>query len=344
MSVDKVEEQIKEKQKTVDYDVKEFTIEIIVSKYLSGFENDENEIFIPSYQREFVWDNKRQSRFIESVILGLPIPYIFTADTEEGRLEIVDGTQRVRTLSNFLNNTLRLESLEILSNLNGMFFKDFGLPRQRKIRNVSLRMIVLSDKSDDEARFMLFERLNTGSELLNSMEKRTGSYTGDFTDFLNSSISNIEFRKATKFTPLAEKRREPQELLLRFFAYSDHYLDFNGNVNDFMNGYIKHMNSNDFNSNHYTERLTKTMRFVNENFPNGFVKKDQHNSTPRGRFEALSVGTCLALQENPKIQVSNVKWLDSKEFEGLVTGGSTNTRSKVIARIEFVKNKLTAKS
>src|SRR5689334_15010255 len=91
------EEQIMELQQTVNYDTREFPVETIVNKYSSGLETDENELFVPAYQRDFVWDENRQSKFIESVMLALPIPYIWTAD-RDGRLEIVDGSQRIRCL------------------------------------------------------------------------------------------------------------------------------------------------------------------------------------------------------------------------------------------------------
>ena len=80
-----VEKQIKDEQKTVDYDTREFTIEIMVQKYLNGIDEDRNEIFVPDYQREFVWDQERQSKYIESLILGLPIPLMFERirDTDE---------------------------------------------------------------------------------------------------------------------------------------------------------------------------------------------------------------------------------------------------------------------
>ncbi|BDA74451.1 hypothetical protein CAL7716_086170 [Calothrix sp. PCC 7716] len=99
------EAEIKEKQKPVDYDTIEYPIEIIIQKYHDGKDKDENELFIPDYQREMRWNEEMQSKLIESVILGLPIPYIFVADvTDESRLEIIDGTQRIRTLDNFINN------------------------------------------------------------------------------------------------------------------------------------------------------------------------------------------------------------------------------------------------
>lgn len=94
-----VDKDIHEKQKITDHEIREFPVSVIVDKFIHGLENDEAELYIPDYQREFVWDDRQQSRFIESLLLNIPIPYIFVADTGagkyEGRLEIVDGSQRI---------------------------------------------------------------------------------------------------------------------------------------------------------------------------------------------------------------------------------------------------------
>lgn len=95
---DNAELQILKKIKSYDYDTVEYPIEVIVQKYHDGLKDDNGDIYIPDYQREYVWAEKRKSKFIESVILGIPIPYIFFADVD-GRYEIVDGSQRVRTLT-----------------------------------------------------------------------------------------------------------------------------------------------------------------------------------------------------------------------------------------------------
>ena len=119
----KIEQQIEAEKKLVSYDTREFTIEIMVNKYLDGLESDKNELYVPIYQREFVWDEERQSKFIESLILGLPIPLIFVAeDVETGRLEIVDGSQRIRTLAAYLTNELTLCGL---NNLKVQFTRDY---------------------------------------------------------------------------------------------------------------------------------------------------------------------------------------------------------------------------
>ena len=118
-----LEEQIKEKQKVTDHEIREFPISVIVEKFTTGREEDRAELFIPDYQREFVWTEQQQSKFIESLLLNLPIPYLFVADTNQfndGRLEIVDGSQRIRTLDNFISGSLKLKGLKQLPAANGL--------------------------------------------------------------------------------------------------------------------------------------------------------------------------------------------------------------------------------
>lgn len=338
----KAEEQIIDKQKIVDFDIKEFTIELLITKYLTGKENDDNDIFIPAYQRNFVWDDERQSKFIESVLLGLPVPYIFSADTE-GRLEIVDGSQRLRTLVSFYQNKLSLKNLEILTSLNGFSYNDLLKPRQRKFLNSTIRMIALSDKSDEDVRFMMFERINTGSALLKDMEKRKGIFGGKFMDFVYNECSKHPlFVRNTKFTERLEKRGEPQELIIRFFAYSDNYTEVKTGVNEFLNEFVERKNKS-FDKNQYWDEFDKMLKFVDKNLPNGFVKGEKSSKTPRVRFDALSVGVNLALRKNPKLKISNTNWLDSKLFNDLITKGGQNAPTAIKNRIEYVYEKLTSK-
>ncbi len=132
----RVEAQIKELQKITDYEIREWPIEVLVDKFTNGRDTDSSEIFIPDYQREMVWSPRQQSRFIESILIRLPVPFIFAADVAEGdragNLEIIDGSQRIRTLDNFLSNRLMLVDLQRLDTANGMKFND--LPQARKLR------------------------------------------------------------------------------------------------------------------------------------------------------------------------------------------------------------------
>ena len=92
----KIQEQLANEQKLVSFDMRELTIEYYVMKYLANIDKDDNELYVPDYQREFVWDVTRQSRFIESLLLGLPVPFIFTAEIPEtGRLEYLSPPKLV---------------------------------------------------------------------------------------------------------------------------------------------------------------------------------------------------------------------------------------------------------
>jgi len=148
------ESQILEKQKETDFDIREYPIEVIVSKFTEKLEDsDKSELFVPDYQRELVWSDDQQSRFIESIFLNLPIPYLYVADVsegeDEGRIEIVDGSQRIRTLVRFLNNEFRLDKLKLLPSLNGFSFKDFTTPRQLRFKRKTMRMIELIEVDEE---------------------------------------------------------------------------------------------------------------------------------------------------------------------------------------------------
>jgi hypothetical protein len=153
--IKRAEDQIIKEQRVVDFDTSEFTVDYLVQQFKEG------EFFVPGYQRKFIWSPSRRCKFIESMILGLPIPFLFCANADEGRLEIVDGAQRIQTLQQFLSDKLQLEHLEKLTELNGFKFSDLTPAQQRKFKFRSLRMVVLSDKTDIAVRRDLFERINT---------------------------------------------------------------------------------------------------------------------------------------------------------------------------------------
>lgn len=340
--IDEIEAQITKERKAVDYDIKEFTVELILNKYEQGREDDENEIYIPSYQRAYVWDVKRASKFIESVLLGLPIPYLFVAETDEGRFEVIDGSQRIRTLANFKNNKLVLKGLEKLDLLNDLSYQDLSISRQRKFNNTTLRTITLTDKSDEDIRFLMFERINTGSVNLEQMQKRKGLYAGNFTNFLYKQQEHLVYKKLTHFTELEQARDEPVELLLRFFAYSEQYNSFSGTVNEFLTNFLIEKNEQGFDSTLYQHNLDKMLNFIQCYMPQAFTIASGNKKTPRIRFEAISVGVQLALQQQPNLvpEPHVLQWLNSEEFATLVSGGSQNSRKKLIRRVEYVRDKL----
>jgi Protein of unknown function DUF262 len=336
---------IRDKQKVVDYDTKEYPVEVLVQKYIDGLEDDENELYIPDYQRELVWSDEHQSKFIESIFLGLPIPYLFVADLrlekeDLARLEIIDGTQRIRTLERFVNNKLKLCGLKKLSSLNDFQFSNFSLARQRRFYRATIRMIVLTEKADEEVRRDMFERINTGSIGLNDMEKRRGISPGPFVDLIEELAKEPIFLKLCPFSDAARRSREPEEFVLRFFAYLDNYQKFGRQVNKFLNDYLKIHNNHKIDKDRFRRTFHSMLAFVENNFPNGFSKSSGRVRTPRIRFEAISVGVALSLQKNSALKIKSIDWLNSKEFKEYTTSDASNSKSKVIQRIEYVRDQL----
>ncbi|HCB2161559.1 TPA: DUF262 domain-containing protein [Escherichia coli] len=344
------EEQVRTEQKDVDFETKEFTVELLVNKYHSGLEDDTNELFVPDYQRDFVWSEKRQSRLIESLILGFPIPYIFTADVLsedpelDGRIEIVDGSQRVRTIHAFIHNELTLQDLKSLSSLNGFNFQDLPLSRQRRFMRIPVRVIELSSKCNEETRRDLFERINSGSDILKDMEVRKGSELGStslYTQVIKPCSAIPSFKDLAPLSEAKEKRDERLEFTLRFFAYLENYQNFDHSVRDFLNEYMHTNGTIDTQKQDAMKaEFAQVLDFVAQYFPAGFRKTVTAKSTPRVRFESLAVGVALALREDPSLAPQNLDWISSDKFKGLTTSDGANSRVKVIERIEYVRDRL----
>lgn len=342
-----IEKEIQEQQRNISYDTKEYTVEIIVKKYQEGLEKDDNEFFVPDYQREFVWDDIRQSRFIESLLMGLPIPYIFLAETTEGRYEMVDGSQRIRTLAAFVSDDLKLKGLDKISEINGIKFSQLPKSRQRKFLNISLKMIVLSELTTEESKNDIFERINRGSDILKEMEKRKGIYKGPFNDYIYSLAKNELYQKLTPISHWVEKRQEREELLLRFFAFTDMYPDYKDNIgiakqlDDYMDRKNKNWSKEE--ETLKTEEFEKVIQFVNSYFQYGFAKGAKHQIS-RMYFEAISIGVLLALREKPDLCVTKKRIkeiIEAEAFRNIInTRSHTHKKERIVSRIEYIKDKL----
>lgn len=179
--VTSADNEIRLAQRNIGYNVREWTVELIVQKYGNNLETDKNELFIPDYQRDYKWDIKTASRFIESILLDFPIPYLYISDVFnedpelDGRVEIIDGSQRIRSIYYFWNNQFELKDLKELKSLEGFKFSDLLASRQRRFLRASLRFIELKGDVEEQHRRDLFERINSGVKRLEAMEVRHGS-------------------------------------------------------------------------------------------------------------------------------------------------------------------------
>ena len=344
-------EELDQQQSAIAYDIRELTIEYYVNKYQEGIDDDDNELYVPDYQREFIWDIKHQSRFIESLFLGLPVPFIFTAEIKEsGRLEIVDGSQRIRTLAAFMNNELRLASLQKLTHMNDCYYRDLPNAMQRSFKNISIRMIVLSSKATEEVRNEMFDRINTSSVALLPMETRRGVYRGEFTDFVAQLANEPRFKKLCPMAKYLENRREEEELILRLFAFRETFPNYNAveskGVSSYLDLYLSQKNQNS--SKAEMELLTKKfyalIDYIEKAYPHqGFTKNINAVGISRPYFEAIAVGTSLALDVNPELPIKQhpelvVNKKNRNEFCNMLDGRyKTHTAVKILNRIDYVK-------
>ena len=340
--LDAAEAAIVDRSKRIEFYTTEYNVDLLVNKLRDG------EFIVPNYQREFVWDVPRKSKFIESVLIGLPIPFLFFWEAEDGRMEIVDGSQRLRTLLEYTSDQLTLQKLEEIPYLNGTLFSDLKEARQRKFLNRSIRGIVLNENADPQARFDMFERINTGSMVANPAEVRRGALTGPFQTMVEDLAKNELFKKLAPISTKSINERVPDELVTRFFAYGDGLDDYRDSPNRFVFDYTKAMNENFVQNpaleSMYRERFERMLAFVNRNFENGFTKKSNPKSTPRVRFEAIAIGVDQAIREQPNLAESKLDnvadWIEGDEFKKVTTSDAANVKSKLQGRINFVKNKI----
>ncbi|MEM9549346.1 MAG: DUF262 domain-containing protein, partial [Bacteroidota bacterium] len=319
------------------YDLRDFTIDYIIQKYNDGL------FFIPDYQRQFIWKEKNKIRFIESVLLGLPIPMMFVADLDDGRLEIVDGAQRIQTLEQFKNDDLILKNLKYLNALENFVYTDLPISYQRKFDTKALRLVVLEDTTTIERRQEIFNRINTSAEKAKPSEIRRGDFTSPFMKFIIKCSKEPLFIELCPVSEQLVKRREREELVLRFFTYSDNYKKFRHDVHKFLDKFLEE-HADEFDRDRYEKEFKAMLKFVKTYFPYGFAKKKGYKSTPRVRFESIAVGINLALRQDPTLIPSKVDWLDSNEFKKHTTTHASNSGPKLRGRVEFVKEKLLSKS
>lgn len=342
-----IENEIIDKQRKSEFDTSEYPVEVIVSKFQTNLlDTDKAELFIPDYQREYIWPLKKASEFIESIILDLPIPYVYVAvvngGEDDGRLEIVDGSQRIRTLVKFLNNDLELDGLKLLPKLNGAKFKDLPFGRQLRFKRKSIRWIELVNISEDDRR-ELFRRINTGGKSLESMEVRFGSQDGPLLTLIDELANTQKFRELCPISPSKEKIKQRQEMVLRFFAYRLDFNNFKKEVAVFLNEFMDKVNNGElvFDEGEFKALFNNMLTFVEQNFaPLYFKKNEKNNDVAKIRFEALSIGSSFALEENPNATCDDVAWLTGSSFSNLTRSDASNSRPKLVDRTFYVKNKI----
>lgn len=192
---------------------------------------DEDELVKPELQRNYVWDRREASRFIDSLLLGLPVPSIFLAQTADEKLLIVDGFQRIMTVRDYVRGIFTRDEKSfalsrtdrINSRWRGKQFAELTESEQRRIRNTTIHAIIFAQQkepaSEDTSLFQVFERINTSGRTLTAQEIRNCVAQGKFNSLL-FRLNEYPAWRTLFGSPTPEPRMRDMEYILRFFALS----------------------------------------------------------------------------------------------------------------------------
>lgn len=336
--------------------------------------NSQELIIDPEYQRAFRWSQGKESRFIESLILGMPIPPLFVIELDDSKYELIDGLQRLSSYFHFRgaleldifdrkihkNEGLILADCDIVSELNGLNHDQLPVAMQIRLKRHFIRVEVIRKDSDQRLRYHMFKRLNTGGENLSEQEIRNCTVRllengARFMSFLTSLSNHSDFRICTStLTEEAQQQRFDQELVLRFFAFKNNRASYTHDVGDFMTDYMESIadpqSGTEFayeKEREAFEQTFKVLAVLLEDRAFGWVNKA--GTIVRGfavyHFESFTLGLQDFLGRIDLTDQAQVNSLRSvledikkdKNFIEITSGGGRNSKGALDRRIGFVR-------
>lgn len=195
----------------------------------------------PSFQRQFIWDKIKSSRLIESALLDIPIPIVYLSEEKDGKVNVIDGQQRLTAFFSFIDGKypdgtdFKLTGLKVFTELNGKRFNQLSVEIQEKIETYKIRAIKFKKESDGDLQFEIFARLNSGSDPLNDQELRNCVFRGRFNELIKELAQDKDFKYLLGIaTP--DRRMKDREFVLRFAAfYFNTYLHYTAPIKKFLN-------------------------------------------------------------------------------------------------------------
>lgn len=335
----------------------------------------------PDYQRLFQWSEGAQSRFIESLLLEMPVPPIYMVEEEDNKKLLIDGLQRLSSYLHFrglldaphilpeaikLGEKLKLRDCDIIKELNGKTYDDLGLALQIKLKRSFVRVEVVRRGSNTKFKYHMFKRLNTGGEALTHQQLRNCTIRlldPKFNDFIiNLADQNKDFKNC--ISTISEEQiygAYDKELILRFFALKNNREEFKHDVSDFLTEYMEKISdpesSISFDYDKERRIFNKTFEVLNATLEDSAFSRANKSGTDLVRafgvyhFEAFTIGiqkivntfNINDIEAKSKLAtvLKGVK-LDS-EFIKLTTGGGKNSPGPLGERIKFVEDRLTFK-
>lgn len=330
----------------------------------------------PDYQRVFRWSSGAQSRFIESLLLEMPVPPIYVVEIEDNKKLLIDGLQRLSSYLHFrgvlhapeepisinLGEKLVLTDCDIVEALNGKTYDDLGTALQIKLKRSFVRVEVVRKSSNYKFKYHMFKRLNTGGTLLTDQQMRNCTIRlldDKFNDFIIELSKSEYYRKTIE--NLSEEQflgAYEQELVLRFFTFKNNGDAFKHDIRDFMTEYMEqvsdpeHSRIFDYEKQRIDfektfEILAKTLGEQSFSRTNT-ARNDLQRKFIVYQFESFTLGLQDFLND---IDISTSQKCEeltnlfkqikfNHDFVNLTTGGGKNTPNALNARVNFVKQKI----
>jgi len=304
-------------------------------------------ILTPDFQRDFVWDEARQSRLIESVLMRIPLPVFYLAERKDGKIVVVDGLQRLNTFHRYLTDRLTLKGLTGEStHLNGKKFEDLPAGLQTRIEDTNLILFLIDSKVPAHAMLDIFEKVNSG-EPLGRQQMRNCLYSGKATRWLADQAKHPDFLKATAGS-LSPKRMRDRELINRFCGFcllgAENYKD---DMDSFLAETLQYMNRmKDEELEELSQKFQRSMKNNHIIFREHAFRKrtsptqERRNVINAALFDVFSVALAEYDEEFIRENASDIQKiffnLMSMDSFRLSVTSSTNSLKSVRERFEIV--------
>ena len=295
----------------------------------------------PDFQRKYKWDKDgwgRSSKFIESCLMRIPLPSCYFAEDDDGKHMVIDGLQRLTTISRFFNDEFALEGLTNFKELEGKKFSELG-SYQTELETTTIRCIVLRKDNPKSLIREIFSRLNQGAVELSDQEIRHAIYPGQ----LDILIAELGVDHEIKRFGLADNSEvvrdglEPEEQVLRYFAFSDDksLSNFNNNLKSFLDNYMESNSSlTDDEVDALRERFLNALSICKSVFGDNVFMNPSVDRKRKGlvHYDLMmtTVGeldTDLAAEHSAGIQAAYFTLCESDDFKRTLSGGLQNKGS-----------------
>ncbi len=348
--IEEIQDEINDSYSNDDlYNINSWGADLSFRELISMY--DEDELLKPELQRKFVWDKTEASRFIESILLGLPVPSIFLANTKDDKKLIIDGYQRIMTIFDFVKKGIwqKDEKVFKLSNTDkinerwrGKSFEELSEQDKRKIRSTTIHAIIFEQKApndNDTSLYQVFERINTGGRALMPQEIRNCVNQGKFKDLLFELNKNESWRNLYGKFP-EDSRMRDVEFILRFLALDTDYVKYydssNISLKKYLNEFMGASNSQREGVIAYRKaKFNSVMDFINTHIgENAFYNITAGDETKiRKRFyptifDSLCPAVSIALQKlGDDIPIDNleekrIKLLKNEDYKKFISEGT----------------------